>query len=101
MQMILLAEKVEAAELKALGVVARVVEPDALRSATMAVARLIEAGPPLAHAAIKRTLYASLGDVEDALRLERDEQLKLLRSADVMEGVAAFMQKREPIFQGR
>jgi 2-(1,2-epoxy-1,2-dihydrophenyl)acetyl-CoA isomerase len=101
MQMILLAEKVEAAELKALGVVARVVEPDALRSATMEVARVIEAGPPLAHAAIKRALYASLGDVEGALRIERDEQLKLLRSADVTEGVAAWMQKREPVFQGR
>jgi 2-(1,2-epoxy-1,2-dihydrophenyl)acetyl-CoA isomerase len=101
MQMILLAEKVEAAELKALGVVAQVAEPDGLRSATMEVARRIEAGPPLAHAAIKRALYASLGNVEDALRIERDEQLKLLRSADVMEGVAAWMQKREPVFQGR
>jgi 2-(1,2-epoxy-1,2-dihydrophenyl)acetyl-CoA isomerase len=101
MQMILLAERVEAAELKSLGVVARVVEPDALRTATMEIARVIEAGPPLAHAAIKRTLYASLGNVEDALRRERDEQLKLLRSADVREGVMAWMQKREPVFTGR
>ena len=101
MQMILLAEKVDAAELKALGVVARVVEPDALRSATMEVAGLLEAGPPLAHAAIKRALYASLGNVEDALRREREEQLKLLRSADVREGVTAWMQKREPVFKGQ
>jgi enoyl-CoA hydratase/carnithine racemase len=101
MQMILLAEKVEAAELKALGVVARVVEPEALREATLAIARILEAGPPLAHAAIKRALYASWGDVEDALRREREEQLKLLRSQDVMEGVMAWMQKREPSFKGQ
>jgi 2-(1,2-epoxy-1,2-dihydrophenyl)acetyl-CoA isomerase len=101
MQMILLAEKVEAAELKALGVVARVVEPEALRGATLEVARVIEAGPPLAHAAIKRSLYASWGDVEAALRRERDEQLKLLRSGDVMEGVMAWMQKRDPVFRGQ
>jgi enoyl-CoA hydratase/carnithine racemase len=101
MQMILLADKVEAAELKTLGVVTRVVETDALRAATLEVARVIEAGPPLAHAAIKRTLYASLGDLEGALRRERDEQLKLLRSADVMEGVMAWMQKREPAFRGQ
>lgn len=101
MQMILLAEKIEAQELAALGVVARVVEPDALRAATLEVARVIEAGPPLAHAAIKRALYASLGPVEDALRREREEQLKLLRTSDVMEGVMAWAQKREPKFEGK
>jgi 2-(1,2-epoxy-1,2-dihydrophenyl)acetyl-CoA isomerase len=101
MQMVLLAEKVEAPELLQLGVVARVVEPEALRDATLAVARVIEAGPPLAFAAIKRAMYASWGSVEDALRREREEQLKLLRSADSMEGVMAWMQKREPLFQGK
>lgn len=101
MQMVLLAEKVEAAELDRLGVVARVVEPDALRAATLEIAKTIEQGPPLAHAAIKRSIYASWGSVEDALTRERTEQLKLLRSADSMEGVMAWMQKREPRFQGK
>jgi 2-(1,2-epoxy-1,2-dihydrophenyl)acetyl-CoA isomerase len=101
MQMILLAEKIEAAELSSLGVVARVVEPDALRTATLEVAKVIESGPPLAHAAIKRALYASWGSVEDALRRERDEQLRLLKTSDVMEGVMAWAQKREPKFEGK
>lgn len=101
MQAILLAEKLEAAALERLGVVARVVEPEALREATLAVAREIEKGPPLAFAAIKRALYASWGSVEEALRREREEQLKLLRSSDVMEGVMAWMQKREPRFEGK
>jgi 2-(1,2-epoxy-1,2-dihydrophenyl)acetyl-CoA isomerase len=101
MQMILLAEKVEAAELRSIGVVVKVVEPEALRESTLEIARTLEAGPPLAHAAIKRALYASWGNVEDALRRERDEQLKLLRSNDVMEGVMAWMQKRDPSFQGK
>src|SRR5260370_15588984 len=42
MQMILLAEKVDATELQRLGVVARVVEAEALREATLAMAREIE-----------------------------------------------------------
>jgi enoyl-CoA hydratase/carnithine racemase len=65
------------------------------------LAREIESGPPLAYAAIKRAIYASSGGVEDALRREREEQLKLLRSADVAEGIAAWAQKREPQFEGR
>jgi 2-(1,2-epoxy-1,2-dihydrophenyl)acetyl-CoA isomerase len=101
MEMILLADKVEATELHRLGVVARLVAPEALRETTLAVARVIEAGPPLAHAAIKRALYASWGGVEDALRRERTEQVVLLRSADAMEGVMSWMQKREPRFTGK
>jgi enoyl-CoA hydratase/carnithine racemase len=99
--MILLAEKVEAAELHSLGVVAKLVDAAVLRDATLAVAREIEAGPPLAFAAVKRALYASWGSFEDALLRERTEQLKLLRSADSFEGVAAWMQKREPNFRGQ
>jgi 2-(1,2-epoxy-1,2-dihydrophenyl)acetyl-CoA isomerase len=101
MQMMLLAERVDAAELHRLGVVAKVVDAEGLREATLAMAREIEVGPPLAFAAIKRSLYASWGSIEDALHRERTEQLKLLRSADFLEGVAAWMQKREPAFRGQ
>jgi 2-(1,2-epoxy-1,2-dihydrophenyl)acetyl-CoA isomerase len=100
MQMILLADKVEAEELRHLGVVAKVVDAAALRDATLGVARQIEVGPPLAFAAAKRSIYASWGSFEDALLRERTEQLNLLRSADSLEGVAAWMQKREPNFRG-
>jgi enoyl-CoA hydratase/carnithine racemase len=101
MQMILLAEKVEASVLADLGVVARVVEPAGLRAATLEVARVLEAGPPLAHAAIKRSLYASWGSFEDALLRERREQVKLLQSADAAEAMKAWAQKRPPRFEGR
>jgi len=100
MQMILLGEKVPAEELKSLGVVARLTDADGLREAALEMARTIAAGPPLAFAAIKRAVYASWGSIEDALVRERHEQLKLLRSADVLEGVAAWTQKRPPLFRG-
>ncbi len=101
MQMILLAEKLEAPELLALGLVVKVVASAALREATLAVARELEAGPPLAFAAIKEALYASWGSLEEALRREREGQLRLLRSADAMEGIMAWMQKRGPSFEGK
>ncbi|MEO8877640.1 MAG: enoyl-CoA hydratase-related protein [Polyangiaceae bacterium] len=101
MQMILLAEKVEGAQLKALGLVVDAVAPEKLREATLAIAKQIEDGPPLAFKEIKNALYASWGDFEDALRREREGQLRLLRSADVIEGIMSWSQKREPNFQGK
>lgn len=101
LQMILLAEKIEAPALRDLGIVWRMVPEDELRTATMALARRIEAGPPLAQAAIRRSVYGSWGSIDDALRREREEQLKLLRSNDAMEGILAWAQKREPSFNGK
>jgi 2-(1,2-epoxy-1,2-dihydrophenyl)acetyl-CoA isomerase len=101
MQMILLAQKIEAPELAALGLVLKVVAPTEVRAAAMDVAREIEAGPPLAFAAVKEALYASWGDLEDALRREREGQLKLLKTNDVIEGIMAWSQKRAPNFQGQ
>jgi len=101
MQMILLAEKVEAPQLRELGLVMDVVTPARLRERTLEVARAIEAGPPLAHAAVKEALYASWGSVEDALRREREGQIKLLRSEDAMEGIMAWASRRDPVFAGK
>jgi len=98
---ILLAEKIEAREMDALGLVVKVVPAAELREATMTVARELEAGPPLAHALIKQALYGSWGDLEGALRREREGQLRLLRSQDAMEGILAWTERREPRFEGR
>jgi 2-(1,2-epoxy-1,2-dihydrophenyl)acetyl-CoA isomerase len=100
MRYILLGDKIESKELLELGLVTRVVAPAEIAGATLALAREIEKGPPLAYAEIKRAIYGSMGDLENALRREREGQLKLLRTNDVMEGVMAWAQKREPQFQG-
>jgi enoyl-CoA hydratase/carnithine racemase len=100
MQAILLATKIEAPKLLELGIVTKLVAPSELRDTTLALARELEAGPPLAHAAIKEAVYASWGDLDAALTRERERQLKLLRSADCFEGIAAWAMKREPNFQG-
>lgn len=101
LQMILLAEKVDAPRMKELGLAVDVVPAAHLREATLGVARTLEAGPPLAHAAIKQALYASWGSLEDALLREREGQIRLLRSQDAMEGIMAWVSRREPVFQGK
>lgn len=101
MKAILLSDKLTAEDLDALGLLADCVPPEQLMSATMAIARRLEKGPPLAFLEAKRAVYANLGDLETALRREREGQLRLLRSQDVMEGVMAWAQKRAPEFKGR
>ncbi len=101
MKAMLLADKLEAKELESLGILAACVPPDRLRATTMELAQKIEKGPPLAHAALKSAVYASLGDLEATLRREREGQLRLLKSQDVIEGVMAWAQKREPDFKGQ
>jgi enoyl-CoA hydratase/carnithine racemase len=101
MRAILLADKLEAKELDALGLLVAAVPPDQLKTATAALAQRIEAGPPLAYAAVKSALYASWGDLEAALRREREGQLRLLKTQDCIEGVMAWAQKRAPDFKGQ
>jgi enoyl-CoA hydratase/carnithine racemase len=100
MKAMLLSDKLEAKDLDALGLLAACVPPERLREATMQLAGRLEKGPPLAHAALKSSVYASLGDLDAALRREREGQLRLLRTADLLEGIAAWTQKREPDFKG-
>ena len=100
MQMFLLAERLSAPTMKDLGIALAVSAPEELAATAAAVAARLAAGPPLALAAIKAAVYATWGDLEEALRREREGQLKLLRSKDAMEGIMAFLQKREPVFSG-
>jgi len=101
MKAMLLSEKLDAKQLDALGLLTGVVPPEELEAATMALAARIENGPPLAYAALKSAVYGSLGDIEAALKREREGQLRLLKSQDVIEGVMAWSQKRTPDFKGQ
>ncbi len=69
---------------------------------TAELADRIANGPPLVHRFVKRAVYAGLdSDLSVALDREASGQLELLKSSDFGEGVMAFLQKREPRFQGK
>ncbi len=56
----------------------------------------------LIYGLVKKAIYASAGNSLDAqLDLERDLQREAGCSADYREGVSAFMEKREPRYQGK
>lgn len=101
MQAIFLCDELDAPVLEELGLLVELTSPTELRTVTMALAKKLAAGPPLAHAAAKKAIYASLGSIDEALHREREGQLALLRSSDCMEGIMAWAQKRAPDFQGK
>jgi enoyl-CoA hydratase/carnithine racemase len=71
------------------------------RDNALAFARQIAKGPPLVHRLVKAAVYASTdGTLDEALDREAKGQLRCLQSRDFMEGVAAFLQKRDPKFSG-
>jgi enoyl-CoA hydratase/carnithine racemase len=102
LELMLLGEPVRAEEAKALGLANRVVPPAELRDEALKLAHRLAKGPPLAYAEIKRAVRGGLSSsVDAALQTEKKGQIRCLGSSDCMEGVLAWMQKREPSFQGR
>jgi enoyl-CoA hydratase len=93
---------IDAAEASAIGLVGRVVPHEQLMVTAMGVAREIAANPPLAVQRLKAGLRLALDpDWDDLGRWVSASLGELFQTDDHREGVAAFMEKREPHFQGR
>jgi enoyl-CoA hydratase/carnithine racemase len=93
---------IDADEAGAIGLVSRIVPHADLLGAALALARTIAANPPLAVQRIKRGLRAALDPDWRALGRQVSADLaELFRTADHREGVAAFLERREPRFAGR
>jgi len=59
-------------------------------------------GPTRAYGGMKRLLYSTAtNSLYDQMELENESIADMARSADAQEGVAAFLAKRLPQFNGR
>ena len=100
-EMIYSGKQVDAAEAYRIGLVNHVYPAARFAAEVAAFARRLADGPPLALQAIKANLNASLGPaLESIMEDERIAQRWLFTTADVREGVTAFIEKRPARFKG-
>ncbi len=94
--------EVLAEEAHAMGLVARIAEPEALMAAAMETAQALAAGPTVSLALTKRLMRRGYElPIEGFLEFEAMSQVVAFGSDDFGEGVAAFKGKRRPDFKGR
>jgi enoyl-CoA hydratase / 3-hydroxyacyl-CoA dehydrogenase len=95
----LVGDPIRAQEAEALGLANRVVPDEELLASTLALAETLAAQAPLAVAAIKQV--SGNADLDAGVAAEQAAFADVFASADAREGIAAFLEKRPPDFQGR
>ncbi|KAH6562187.1 hypothetical protein BASA61_000613 [Batrachochytrium salamandrivorans] len=99
-RMMLTGDLVTGAEAESLGLVLKHTEPEEAMNESMKIARRIALASPVAVRQTVKTLRMQLHDgaLERALQREADTQAICYSSVDMVEGLDAIAQKRNPVF---
>lgn len=101
LEMILFSKRLQPQEALAIGLVDRVVPAADLMKEANALAVALSKRPPLAVRAVLEGMHTGLQKgLAEGLRVDREWSQKVGRSKDAMEGMTAFLEKREPVFKG-
>ena len=101
-ELMLLSDKIDAAEALRIGLVNRVVPDEALEAQTMAVAKQIASGPRIANRYIKQNLNAAEeGRLEEMFEMEASNLTRTRLTQDHAEAAKAFIEKRPAVFRGK
>ncbi len=101
MELTLLPDMFDASAARTLGVVNWVVPAAQLGEETGRIARRLAGGPTRAYAEAKRLMNQSLSrSMETQMEEELFAFARCARTADLAEGVTAFVEKRKPAFRG-
>jgi enoyl-CoA hydratase/carnithine racemase len=102
MEMVLLGEKLTAEEALRMGMVTRVVSHKKLDEEVDAVLKSLASKSPIGLRIGKRAFY-EMADMpfEEALDFLSEKIKEVASTEDAIEGITAFIQKREPVFKGK
>lgn len=102
LELLFSAEPIDAAEAYRIGLIHRKVEAGTSVPAALALAAVYAERAPLSLSHLKKAVRQGMEtDLADGLLLERRLGAELIRTRDRQEGMAAFLEKRKPRFEGR
>jgi 2-(1,2-epoxy-1,2-dihydrophenyl)acetyl-CoA isomerase len=102
MELMLLCDRFDAATAKNLGMINWVVPESELKAETGKLTRRLASGPTKAYGNTQKLLNASLhSTLDDQLQAEAESFSQCAGSADFVEGINAFIEKRKPRFKGK
>jgi enoyl-CoA hydratase/carnithine racemase len=101
LEMILTGDAIDAGEAHRIGLLHRVVAPDALLDTAMEMAAEMALKSPLSLRFAKEAVYSGMDlTLDQGVNLEMDLYLILFSTRDRVEGIMAFKEKRKPVFDG-
>jgi 2-(1,2-epoxy-1,2-dihydrophenyl)acetyl-CoA isomerase len=101
LELLLLNRALSAEEALSWGLVNEVVADELLLERAVDVAERLARGPASAFGATKRLIAHALGALESQMVLESETIAVQAASADAIEGIGAFLDKRKPRFPGK
>ena len=102
MEMMLMGEPIDAERALAIGLVTRLVEPEALLPEARRMADHLASLAPFVPRTMKAMVQFGMeASLAGALMFEKYAQGALVQTEDKVEGISAFLEKRKPDFKGR
>jgi len=101
-ELILTGRQFDAAEALSFGLLNRVVATEVLLDKALSLAMELAEKPPLTVAAALAVIHRGMdASIDDGLAIEEAAFARIVPTHDAEEGIAAFLEKRMPSYQGR